>query len=124
MPLSVRRNLDELSNILGTSVVPNKDYSKFGATIEELTTSAIERRTVSMHYDSLSSVRNEQRLFDPYNIYLDPDGATLKTIGYDHRNARLSPFSLDRIKKHQDNQRKLCTTGGFRFAEIFNGELF
>ena len=124
MPPRVRRNLDELSKILGTSVIPNKDYSEFGATIEELTTAAIERRTVSMHYDSLSSVRNEQRLFDPYNIYLDPDGATLKTIGYDHRNARLSPFSLDRIKKHQDNQRKLCTTGGFRFAEIFNGELF
>ena len=98
MPPSVRRNLDELSNILGTSVVPNKDYSKFGTTIEELTTSAIERRTVSMHYESLSSSRNEKRLFDPYNIYLDPDGATLKTIGYDHRNARISPFSLDHIK--------------------------
>lgn len=98
MPPRVRRNLDELSTILGTSVVPNKDYSKFGATIEELTTAAIERRTVSMHYESLSSSRNEQRLLDPYNIYLDPDGATLKTIGYDHRNARISPFSLDHIK--------------------------
>ena len=98
MPPRVRRNLDELSSILGTSVVPNKDYSKFGATIEELTTAAIERRTVSMHYESLSSSRDEQRLLDPYNIYLDPDGATLKTIGYDHRNARISPFSLDHIK--------------------------
>lgn len=98
MPPKIRRNLDELSVIIGTSVVPNKDYSAFGATIEELTTAAIERRTVSMHYDSLSSLRNEQRLFDPYNIYLDPDGATLKTIGYDHRNNRLSPFSLDHIK--------------------------
>ena len=98
MPPKIRRNLDELSAIIGTSVVPNKDYSEFGAIIEELTTAAIERRTTSMHYDSLSSPRNEQRLFDPYNIYLDPDGATLKTIGYDHRNRRLSPFSVDHIK--------------------------
>lgn len=98
MPPRVRRNLDELSVILGTSVVPNKDYSRFGGVIEELTAAALERRTVSMRYESLSSSRNEVRLFDPYNIYLDPDGATLKTIGYDHRNARISPFSLDRIK--------------------------
>lgn len=98
MPPRIRRNLDELSKIIGTSVVPNKDYSEFGTTIEELTTAAIARRTLSMHYDSLSSLRNEQRLFNPYNIYVDPDGATLKSFGYDHRNQRLSPFSIDRIK--------------------------
>lgn len=98
MPPRVRRNLDELSAILGTSVVPNKDYSRFGGVIEELTAAALERRTVSMRYESLSSSRNEVRLFDSYNIYLDPDGATLKIIGYDHRNNRISPFSLDRIK--------------------------
>lgn len=98
MPPKIKRNLDDLSKIIGTSVVPNKDYSKFGAIIEELTTAAIERRTVSMHYDSLSSLRNERRLFDPYNIYFDPDGATLKAIGYDHRNRRLSPFSIDHVK--------------------------
>ncbi len=98
MPPRFKRHLDELSTILGTSVISNKDYSEFGSTIDELTTAAIERRTVSMRYESLSSSRNAQRLFDPYNIYLDPDGATLKTIGYDHLNARISPFSLDRIK--------------------------
>lgn len=98
MPPRIKQNLTELTKIIGTAVVPNKDYSKFGGIIEELTTAAIERRTVSMRYDSLSSSRNELRFFDPYNIYLDPDGATLKTLGYDHRNIRLSPFSLDRIK--------------------------
>ncbi len=51
-----------------------------------------------MRYESLSSSRNEVRLFDPYNIYPDPDGATLRTIGYDRRNNRVSPFSLDRIR--------------------------
>lgn len=98
MPPRIRRHLDELSNVLGTSAIPNKDYSEFGFVIDELTAAALERRVVSMHYKSLSSRRNENRLFNPYNIYLDPDGATLKTIGYDHRNNRISPFSLDRIR--------------------------
>ncbi len=74
MPPLFKRHLDELSTILGTSVISNKDYSEFGLTIDELTTAAIERRTVSMRYESLSSSRDAQRLFDPYNIYLDPDG--------------------------------------------------
>ena len=98
MPPRIKQNLHELSKIIGTAVTPNKNYSKFGGIIEELTFAAIERRTVSMHYDSLSSSRNEERFFDPYNIYLDPDGATLKTIGFDHKNNRISPFSLDHIK--------------------------
>jgi predicted DNA-binding transcriptional regulator YafY len=98
MPPRIRRNLDELSKIIGTALVPNKDYSKFGGVIEELTAAALQQRTVSMRYVSLSSSRDEIRLFDPYNIYLDPDGATLKTIGFDRRNDRISPFSLDRIK--------------------------
>lgn len=98
MPPRVRRNLDALSKIIGTAAVPNKDYAKFGGVIEELTAAALQERTVSMRYESLSSLRNEIRLFDPYNIYLDPDGATLKTIGFDRRNNRISPFSLDRIR--------------------------
>lgn len=98
MPPRIKHNLEELSRILGTATIQNKDYSEFGSVIEELTAAAIERRVVSMHYQSLSSRRDEKRLFEPYNIYLDPDGATLKTIGYDRRNDRISPFSLDRIK--------------------------
>ena len=124
MPPRVRHNLDELSKILGTSVVPNKDYSKFGATIEELTTAAIERRTVSMHYESLSSSRNEKRLFDPYNIYLDPDGATLKTIGYDHRNARISPFSLDHIKSIKITKETFLRPPDFDLREFLTENCF
>lgn len=98
MPPHIKQNLVELSQVIGTAVIPSKDYSKFDAIIEELSVAALEKRTVSMRYESLSSQRDEQRSFDPYNIYFDPDGATLKTIGYDHKNARYSPFSLDRIK--------------------------
>ena len=124
MPPRVRLNLDELSKILGTSVVPNKDYSEFGATIEELTTAAIERRTVSMHYESLSSLRNKKRSFDPYNIYLDPDGATLKTIGYDHLNARISPFSLDRIKSIKITKENFSKPPDFDLRKFLSNNCF
>ena len=126
MPPRVRRNLEEMSKIIGTAVVPNKDYSKFGGVIEELTAAALEQRIVSMRYDSLSSSRDEIRLFDPYNIYLDPDGATLKTIGFDHRNSRISPFSLDRIKSIKITKEEFSRPPDFDLREFlaencFNG---
>lgn len=126
LPARIRKNLDEFSIVLGTSAVPNKDYSKFGSVIEELTTAAVERRTVLMIYAGLSSRKREERLFDPYNIYLDPDGATLKIIGYDRKNSRVSPFSLDRIRKINITKEKFVRPPGFnlsRFLEenCFNG---
>ena len=124
MPPRIKQNLDEISKIIGTAVVPNKDYSKFGAVIEELTAAALERRTVSMHYDSLSSSRNELRLFDPYNIYLDPDGATLKTIGCDHRNRRLSPFSLDRIRSIKITKENFIRPKNFDLREYLTENCF
>ena len=124
MPPRIKRNLDELSNIIGTAVIPNKDYSKFGNVIEELTTTAIERRIVSMHYQSLSSTRNELRSFDPYNIYLDPDGATLKTIGFDHKNNRISPFSLDRIKTIKIKKEIFLRPGDFDLRKYLEDHCF
>ncbi len=126
LPPRIRKNLDELASVLGTAAVPNKNYSQFGGVIEELTTAAVERRTVSMVYAGLSSRKREERLFDPYNIYLDPDGATLKTIGYDHNNSRISPFSLDRIRRINITREKFFRPRWFvlsRFLEenCFNG---
>jgi len=120
----VRKNLAELSKIIGTAAISNKDYSKFGGIIEELTFAAIEQRSVSMHYDSLSSSRNETRLFDPYNIYLDPDGNTLKIIGYDHRNERISPFSLDRIKSLKINRENFMRPPDFDLREFLMEKCF
>jgi predicted DNA-binding transcriptional regulator YafY len=124
MPTQIRENLDELSKVIGTAAIPSKNYSKFGKVIDELTTAAIERRTVAMHYNSLSSRRNETRLFDPYNIYLDPDGATLKTIGCDHRNNRISPFSLDRIKSIKITKETFTRPDNFNLREFLTENCF
>lgn len=126
LPPRIRQNLDELAMVLGTAAVPNKNYSEFGAVIEELTTAAVERRTVRMIYAGLSSRRREERFYDPFNIYLDPDGATLKTIGYDHKNRRIGPFSLDRILKIVITREKFTRPPDFNLSEhleknCFNG---
>lgn len=120
----IRRKLDELSKILGTAAVPNKDYSRFQGVIEELTTAAIERRTVKMIYVGLTSRRREERFFDPYNIYFDPDGATLKTIGYDHKNARISPFSLDHIRKISITREKFTRPVDFNLSQFLEENCF
>ena len=124
LPPRIRKNLDELANILGTSAVPNKDYSQFGKVIEELTTAAVERRTVSMTYAGLSSGERKERLFDPYNIYFDPDGATLKTIGYDHKNSRISPFSLDRIRRINITREKFIRPRDFTLSKFLEEHCF
>lgn len=124
LPPRIRKNLDELANILGTSAVPNKDYSQFGKVIEELTTAAVERRTVSMTYAGLSSGERKERLFDPYNIYFDPDGATLKTIGYDHKNSRISPFSLDRIRRINITREKFIRPCDFILSKFLEEHCF
>lgn len=113
-----------MTNILGTSALPNKNYSQFGGVIEELTTAALERRTISMIYAGLSSRRREERLFDPYNIYHDPDGATLKTIGYDHKNSRISPFSLDRIRKITITREKFARLPAFVLSKFLEENCF
>lgn len=126
LPPRIRKNLDELASVLGTAAIQNKDYSKLGGVIEELTTAAVERRTVSMLYAGLSSGERSERFFDPYNIYHDPDGATLKTIGYDHKNERISPFSLERIRRISITKENFKRPPNFnlsRFLEenCFNG---
>lgn len=124
MPPRIKRNLEELSKVIGTAIIPNKDYSEFGGIIEELTFAAIERRIVAMHYDSLTSFRNETRLFDPFNIYLDPDGATLKTIGFDRKNNRISPFSLDRIKSIKITKETFTRPPNFDLREYLEENCF
>jgi predicted DNA-binding transcriptional regulator YafY len=124
LPPRIKQNLDEMTNILGTAAIPNKDYSEFGAVIEELTTAAVERRTISMIYAGLSSREREERFFDPYNIYLDPDGATLKTIGYDHKNQRTGVFSLDRIRKLNITREKFTRPKNFSLRKFLEDNCF
>lgn len=99
LPPYSRERLEALSTVFGSSAVPAKDFSAHIATIETLVRAATERRTTRLRYHNLSRDETTVRKFNPYAIYFDPDGATLKVIGFDYQRQDLIPFSIDRIRK-------------------------
>ena len=106
---------DALRAVLGSAAVPAKDFSKHAETIDRLTTAAIRCQRIRLQYYSLSTNQVTIRLVDPYAVYFDPDGATLKLIGYDHKHKRIGNFSVDRIRA--------LSSAGVGFARPANFEL-
>lgn len=98
LPIPVRERMDALAAIYGTASVPAKNFTPHAATVERLTTAALERRRVRMSYHSLNTDLTGERLVEPYAIYFDPDGATLKLVAYDHTYAAPRLFSVDHIR--------------------------
>lgn len=97
LPISVRERMDALAAVYGSASVPAKNFAPHAATVERLTTAALERRRVRMGYHSLSTDQAGERIVEPYAIYFDPDGATLKLVAYDHTHAEPRLFSVDHI---------------------------
>lgn len=98
LPPRLRDKLDALASIFGTAAVPAKDFAPYASTIDLLTDAAIEERRVRVSYYSLTDNKIKERMVDPYCVYFDPDGATLKLIGYDHLRRDIIPFSIDHIR--------------------------
>lgn len=125
LPEGMRDKLDELSRVYGTALIPAKDYSAFAETIHQLTTAAAERRRVRMTYRSHGRPPGE-RAFEPYAVYFDPDGGTLKTLGHDAKSGEIRPFNVDHILKLELTDERFERPGDFEFerfmeANCFNG---
>ncbi|MFN0112535.1 MAG: helix-turn-helix transcriptional regulator [Blastocatellia bacterium] len=108
MPGILQERLDAMAQVFGAATTPAKDFAKHSATIDELVTAAIEHRTVHMSYYTMASDTTKERDFDPYAVYFDPDGATLKVIGWDHKRNRISPFAIDHIRELQTTKRSFA----------------
>ena len=98
LPEYARQRLDVLAHIFGSAATPVKDFTTHAATIELLTTAALEQQRVLMRYYTLAQDRISECQFDPYAVYFDPDGATFKVLGYDHRRHQVIPFAIDHIR--------------------------
>jgi predicted DNA-binding transcriptional regulator YafY len=98
LPKALRDKLDTLAAIFGTAAVPAKDYSPHAETIDALTNAAMASRRVKLRYRTLHSGEVKDRYFDPYAVYFDPDGATLKVIGHDSARRDIIPLSVDHIE--------------------------
>lgn len=99
LPARLRDKLDLLAEVFGSAAVPAKDFAPHAATIDRLTVAIMERRRVRLRYHSLTDDKTKERLVDPYNLYFDPDGATLKLIGRDSLRGAVIPFSIDHVRE-------------------------
>lgn len=98
LPAGVRAKLDALANVFGTASIPAKDFAPHAETIERLTNAAVEGRRVSLRYYTLLTDTTKERTVEPYAVYFDPDGATLKLIAYDHLRRKITAFAVDHIR--------------------------
>lgn len=99
LPARLRDKLDLLAGVFGSSAVPAKDFAPHAATIDNLTSAILERRRVRLWYHSLTDDKTKERMVEPYNLYFDPDGATLKLIGHDSLRGAVIPFSIDHVRE-------------------------
>ncbi len=96
---SLQKKLDALARVFGSAASPAKDFTPYAETIDRLTTAAVEGRRVRLWYYTIRTDTVSERVVEPYGVYFDPDGATLKLIAYDHKRRVIVPFSIDHIKE-------------------------
>jgi predicted DNA-binding transcriptional regulator YafY len=123
---SVRDKMDALASVFGTASVAAKDFAPHAALIDRLTQSALERRRVRLRYYTLATDTVRERTVEPYAVYFDPDGATLKFIGFDHHRNRVLPFAIDHIRSLRETDEKFERPAdfdlqGYLSANCFNG---
>lgn len=108
LPGVLHERLDAMSQVYGAATAPAKDFAQHGETIDALVSAAVEHCTIQMRYYTMASDETKERDFDPYAVYFDPDGATLKVIGWDHKRGRFTPFAIDHIKALRTTNRRFA----------------
>lgn len=124
LPTPLREKLDQLARVFGSAAVSAKDFSAHAATISSLTDAAVEGRRVRLRYHSLTDDKTKERLVDPYCVYFDPDGATLKLIGYDHLRRDIIPFSIDHIHALFETGERFTRPPDFDLREYLTANCF
>lgn len=121
---TLRDKLDALAAVFGTASVAAKDFAPHAALIDRLTQAAIECRCVRLRYYTLATDTIGERTVEPYAVYFDPDGATLKLIGYDHHRGRILPFAIDHIRKLTETDEKFRRPADFDLRRYLSDNCF
>jgi predicted DNA-binding transcriptional regulator YafY len=124
LPAQLRDKLDLLANVFGSSAIPAKDFAPYAETIDCLTSAIIEGRRVRLSYHSLTDDKIKERMVDPYCVYFDPDGATLKLIGHDRLRADIIPFSIDHIRALHETDEYFSRPDDFDLREYLTEHCF
>jgi predicted DNA-binding transcriptional regulator YafY len=126
LPAALHPRLDALAAVFGSATEPAKDFAPYADVIDRLTEAAVERRRVRLRYYTMARDETSERLFDPYAVYFDPDGATLKVIGHDHKRRGIRPFSIDHVRDVRETGAHFTRPADFNLRDFlaencFNG---
>lgn len=121
---SVRDKLDALAAVFGTASVAAKDFAPHAALIDRLTQAAVENRRLRLRYYTLATDTIKERIVEPYAVYFDPDGATLKLIGYDHHRGQILPFAIDHIRTLRETDEKFQRPIDFDLQQYLSANCF
>lgn len=124
LPAALRERLDALSRVYGSSAVSAKDFAPHARTLERLTEAVLESRVVRLLYHSLNRDSIEERTVEPYAVYFDPDGATLKLIGFDHKRRAIIPLSVDHIRAIRVTSRRFTRPVNFDLRRYLTENCF
>lgn len=124
LPARLRDKLDALATVFGSAAVPAKDFAPYAESIDRLTDAATDGRRLRLSYHSLTDDKTKERLVDPYCVYFDPDGATLKLIGYDHLRQDIIPFSIDHIRAIHDTEERFTRPQSFNLRDYLTANCF
>ncbi len=102
LPTSVRRKMEALAQVYGSAAISAKNFARHTETIDRLASCAVRKKRISVNYHALGSNEENRRTLEPYAVYFDPDGATLKLVAFDpvHREPRV--FSVERISNFKE----------------------
>jgi predicted DNA-binding transcriptional regulator YafY len=121
---SLRQRLDSVSEVFGSAIIPAKDFSLHFTTIEILVKAAVDQNYVQISYQNLYEKTPKTRNVAPYNVYFDPDGSTLKLIGFDDIRQKIIPFSIDHIKKIELLPEKFKRPENYNLREFLERNCF
>jgi predicted DNA-binding transcriptional regulator YafY len=124
LPFSIRARMDALSGVYGSAIVPAKNFSAHALTIDVLTNCAVRQRRVEIRYHSLNRNEEKPRVLEPYAVYFDPDGATLKLVAFDRIYKDLRVFSVDRIISVKEMDEKFTRPKDFSLKQYLDENCF
>lgn len=124
LPVSIQKKLDLLSEVYGSAQIPEKNFSEHIETIDHLASCAVREKRVEVRYHGLSSNEEKKRVLEPYAVYFDPDGATLKLVAFDPHHQDLRVFSVDRILSVKELDQKFKRRKGFNLKAYLDENCF
>lgn len=124
LPFSIRERMDALSSVYGSAMVPAKDFAKHTQTIDILTSCAVQQRQIEIRYHALNSNEEKTRALEPYAVYFDPDGATLKLVAFDRSHNAPRVFSVDRIGSVKELNEKFKRPKDFNLKQYLSENCF